>query len=149
MRVQVETALPCDAELAWQAVQTRALLQEVCRPLVTIYALPGEQLPERWQAGRTVRCRTYLFGLIPLGIRTITFERCDTAARQIQSREHDFMIRKWDHLVEIEQLEPGHSRYRDTIEIEAGLLTLPVWLFASVFYRHRQRRWKVVAMHLT
>ena len=35
------------------------------------------------------------------------------------------------------------------IVIEAGPLTLLVWLFANWFYRHRQRRWRRVARRLT
>jgi hypothetical protein len=33
------------------------------------------------------------------------------------------------------------------IEIACGFLTLPVWAFAWLFYRHRQRRWKKLLRH--
>jgi hypothetical protein len=32
------------------------------------------------------------------------------------------------------------TRYTDQVEIHAGLLTVPAWLFAQAFYLHRQRR---------
>jgi hypothetical protein len=34
----------------------------------------------------------------------------------------------------------GMTRYTDEVEIHAGLLTVPAWLFALAFYGHRQRR---------
>jgi hypothetical protein len=36
----------------------------------------------------------------------------------------------------------GNALYMDRIEIEAGVMTLPVWLFANVFYRYRQMKWR-------
>jgi len=148
MRAYVESILLCDADLAWNEVQKSTLLAEVVSPIAAISALHGEILPERWSALSTLRCRTHLFGVIPLGTRTLYFERIDAERREIQSREHDALIQRWDHLVRIEPLGPGQCRYSDEIEIEAGPLTLAVWLFACAFYRHRQRRWQTVAKRL-
>ena len=148
MRVFVESILSCDADRAWAAVQTSALLLEVARPLITFRPLPGEALPERWAETMTVRCRSYLFGLVPLGTRTIFIERVDPEQREIQSREHDPLIRRWDHLVRVKPIGPAQCTYSDEIEIEAGPLTPLVWLFAQFFYRHRQRRWRAVAKRL-
>src|ERR1700752_4155710 len=123
MRALVESDLPCDADRAWAAVQTSALLLEVVRPLVAIRPLPGEAFPERWTAGMTLACRSYLFGVIPLGTRTLAFESVDPAARAMQTRERDALVRRWDHRIAVRPLGPGQCRYSDDIEIEAGLLT--------------------------
>jgi hypothetical protein len=96
----------------------------------------------------TTRVRAYLFGLIPWGVRTMTFERVDQRRREIQTRERDFFVRRWDHLIRVEPLEGGRCRYTDDIEIRAGMLTFGVWLFAMWFYRHRQKRWQQVAQRL-
>lgn len=42
------------------------------------------------------------------------------------------------------EVEGGKVSYTDEIEIQAGWLTPVIWLFAHVFYRHRQRRWKAL-----
>ncbi|MFO7859839.1 MAG: hypothetical protein R6U41_01320 [Desulfosalsimonas sp.] len=42
------------------------------------------------------------------------------------------------------EVYPGTVHYTDKIEISAGLLSPLIWLFAHVFYRHRQRRWKLL-----
>lgn len=148
MRVVVESVLPCRAELAWEEVQTSRLLIEVARPLLVIRPIRGESLPVWWESGTTIRCRSYLFGFIPLGTRVVRFERIDAARREIQTRESDPLIRRWDHLIKIESLDAVRCRYADDIEIGAGLLTPVVWLFAIVFYRYRQRRWLAVAQRL-
>ena len=145
MRVFVESLLPCNADLAWAAVQTSALLGEVAAPLMTFRPVAGETLPERWPAGQTMRCRVYLFGLIPVGTQVIHFERIDPATREIQSRESTLLVARWDHLIRIQPTTNGRCRYSDEVEIEAGWRTPLVWMFALSFYRHRQRRWRRVA----
>jgi len=45
----------------------------------------------------------------------------------------------WERII-----EPGSVEYSDEIEIRAGLLTPVIWAFAHGFYRHRQRRWRVL-----
>jgi len=147
MKVFVESVLECPPEAVWREVQTSRLLHEVMHPLARVEPL-DEPLPERWAAAATVRCRLYIFGFVPLGIRTLVFERVDQEAREIQTRECDPLIRRWDHLIRVKPTGDGRTQYSDEIEIDAGGLTLPVWLFAQWFYRHRQRRWRRVARRL-
>jgi hypothetical protein len=148
MRVYVESIFPCPASRAWAGVRTSRLLHEVARPLVRFAAVDARRLPERWQTGETVRCRSFLFGFIPLGVRALHFERVDDAHREIQTREHDALVRRWDDLIRVQPERDNATRYSDEIEIDAGLLTPLVWLFAQVFYRHRQRRWRRIARRL-
>ena len=149
MRVLVQSEFPCDADRAWDAVQTNALLTEICRPLIGLKPGGGAaRIPDRWSVGPAVGLRTYLLMFIPMGTRWLQWERIDHEAREMQSREHDPLIRKWDHRIHVEPLAEGRCRYTDDIEIDAGVLTLPVWAFAQLFYRHRQRRWQAVARRL-
>jgi hypothetical protein len=148
MRLVITSLLPCRLERAWGEVLTSRLLLEVSTPLAAIRPLPGEELPRRWSAGQTVRCRVHLFGVIPLGTRSLHFERIDPSAHEVQTRESDRLVRRWDHLIHIEAAGPGQCRYRDEIDLDAGWLTPKVWLFAWWFYRHRQRRWLAVARRL-
>jgi hypothetical protein len=50
----------------------------------------------------------------------------------------------WNHNISFREVGPGKVSYADEIEIQAGWLTPAIWLFAHLFYRHRQRRWKVL-----
>lgn len=148
MTVFVESVLDCPADEVWAEVQRPALLLEVCRPWAYVRSADTTGFPERWRHQTTVRVRSTLFGFLPVGVRTIYFEHIDPAAREIQSREHDVLIRRWDHLVRVQPLADGRSRYSDEVQIEAGWLTFFVWLYAQGLYRHRQRKWRRVARRL-
>lgn len=148
MTVFVQSVLPCSAKRVWETVGTSALLLEVCRPLVAIRPLGGQSWPETWAEGMEVFCRPSLFGLVPLGTRTLIFERIDPQRFEIQTHESDPMVKRWDHLIRVEPIDHTRCRYSDRIEIDAGLLTLFVWVFAEVFYHYRQFRWQSVAKRL-
>jgi hypothetical protein len=148
MKVYVESVLHCPVEKVWEELQRPALLLEIIRPLFWFVPADGSQFPERWREGATLRCKGYLFGVVPLGTHTIFFERIDSAAREIQSRESDPLVRRWDHLIRAQPTADGRTRYSDEVLIDAGLLTCFVWAFAQWFYRHRQRGWRRVARRL-
>jgi hypothetical protein len=148
MRVFLETNLPCEADLAWSTVQTSALLMEIAAPLISLRPEHGQQMPARWPLGIAVRVRPRLFSILPLPTRTLVFERIDQGEREIQTREHDALIRRWDHRIHLQPAGEDTCRYTDDVEIQAGALTPLVWLFAQWFYRHRQKRWRRVAQRL-
>jgi hypothetical protein len=148
MKVHVESIFDCPPEMVWAEVQTPRLLLEVIRPLLRFVPPRGTQFPANWKAGQTFFGRTYVLSLLPFGLHSILIERVDAKQREIQSRERDRWIRRWDHLISVRETEDGRTRYSDEIEIQAGVLTPLVWLFAQVFYRHRQRRWRRVVQRL-
>ena len=147
MIVDVSTVLNCSAAKAWDEVQKSSLLLYVISPLARVVPI-GAPLPERWSEGLTIRCKSLVFGVIPIGVRTLHFEKIDHKNYELQSREHDPLIARWDHLISIKPLANSRSIYRDTIDIDAGSLTFVVWAWASWFYRHRQRRWRALATTL-
>ena len=145
MKVDVSTPLECSAEAAWDEVQKSALLLHVIRPLATVTPTEPPGFPERWREGMTVRCRTRLFGIIPIGVRTVHFHKVDHAAREMVIRESDPLVRRWDHTISVAPAGRMRSIYRDVIDLDAGVLTSVVWAWTSWFYRHRQRRWRALA----
>jgi hypothetical protein len=149
MKVHVRTRLPCPAAAAWAEVQTSRLLLEVIEPLLRFVPAGADALPERWQQGATVTCKGFFLGLLPLGTHAIYFERIDQEGRVIQTRERGGLIRRWDHTIRVQDAGPGRTLYSDEVEIDAGPLTVVVWLYAHWFYRHRQGRWRRVARRLT
>ncbi len=68
--------------------------------------------------------------------------RVDNERMEILSNERGGLIRTWNHWIKIDRSADGNALYMDRIEIEAGMMTLPVWLFANLFYRYRQMRWR-------
>jgi len=147
MKVDVSTMLDCSAVKAWNEVQKSSLLLRVIRPLVRVVPV-GNEFPERWGEGHSVQCRMFIFGFIPISVHTLHFERIDQKVYEIQTREHDPLVKQWDHLISIRPGAEDRSIYRDVIEINAGKFTFLVWAWASWFYRHRQRRWRALAKTL-
>lgn len=143
MKVTVSTALNCSASLAWNLVEKSSTLVYVAWPLAHIESI-NESFPERWTQGSTILCRSYLFGFIPVGTRQIFFEKINSVTRQIQTRESDTLVKHWDHLISIIPNGELMCIYSDEVEIDAGIITPLVWLWANWFYKHRQSRWKKI-----
>lgn len=148
MRVYLESIFPCSAALFWQALCRSETLVEVSRPILTFRPREPETFPTEWREGETLLLDPYLYGLIPLGRRKILFERIDVQHYEIQTRESDSLVKRWDHLMSVQSATGNKTLYTDDVEIQAGLLTPLVWLFAHWLYRHRHRRWQKVAKRL-
>jgi hypothetical protein len=127
--------------------QKSSLLRHVIWPLAR-FVPTGTSFPERWSEGLVLRCKLFVFGVIPIGAHTLHFEKIDHDNYELQSREHDPFIARWDHMVSVKPLDGSRSIFRDTIDIDADSLTFVVWAWANWFYRHRQRRWRALAKTL-
>lgn len=148
MQLTLSTLLDCPLEQAVAHVRTPRLLEHVSHPILHFAPVessaqpplaPHEALTEgtHWVALR-------LFGWLPLGRQAIvvSYPPC-TNGFALRDNGYSALIRRWDHHITL-MPEGAKTRYTDRITIEAGLLTLPVWLFAQVLYRHRQRRWRAL-----
>jgi hypothetical protein len=94
-----------------------------------------------WTVG-THWVRLWLFGVFPLGRQAIVITFPTVASGfALRDAGHSALISTWDHLITIERGNNGVV-YRDQVVVRAGILTPVAWLFAAIFYRHRQRRWK-------
>jgi hypothetical protein len=144
MIVDVSTVLNCSADKAWDEVQKSSLHRHIIRPLARVVS-SGPPIPERWTERLTIRCKLFVFGIIPFGIHTIYFAKINHGNYHIQTHEHNAVISRWNHLVSIKPVNGSRSIYRDTIDIDAGSLTFVIWAWANWFYRHRQWRWRALA----
>jgi len=133
--------------VALQEVLTPRLLAYVAKPLLVFEPLDPPALPEVWSPGR-YHVRMLALGWLPVGSQWIGLELPDPApgpgARGYDLRDNGAseLIRRWDHRIRIEPTADGRTRYVDRVDLEAGVLTPLVWLFAQIFFRHRQRRWR-------
>lgn len=141
MKLDISTALPCTVDQAVAELMTTRLLQYVAHPLVSFTPVGAATLPDTWSAG-THWVSLTLLRFIPLGRQAIVISM-PPAARGFALRDAGYsaLIPVWDHLITIEP-SAGGVLYRDHVEVRAGVLTPIIWLFAQIFYRHRQRRWR-------
>ncbi|MGK7952605.1 MAG: hypothetical protein AB4368_28410 [Xenococcaceae cyanobacterium] len=145
MFLEISTELGCSPERAWQEVQTTRLLEYVTRPLLIFEPIEPQVWPKIWKEGKYLVKMKFL-GIMPFAKQWIDISILDTSAEkqvyQIRDNGHGDLVNKWDHLIIIEETPTGKTKYIDRLEIDAGILTLLVWLYANIFYRHRQKRWQ-------
>lgn len=144
MPVRISTQLPCTADELWQRISRPQSLRFVAAPMLTFTSVEPGVLDRPWEVERDYALNLSLFGLIPLGRHTIRLVTIDRDQRLIISRESGRLARVWNHHISFQELQPGLVNYTDEIEVRAGLLTPVIWVFAHLFYRHRQRRWRVL-----
>jgi ligand-binding SRPBCC domain-containing protein len=147
MLVRVTTRLPAPADHVWDAVQRTETLRYVTRGLLGFRLDRGT--PEQFAEGETYRMRLLFFGLLPAWRHEIRVVRVDHVHREIRTEEHGGPVRAWSHRITVDDEGWGSARYLDEIEIAAGVATPFVWLYAQLFYRYRQRRWRRLARRLS
>lgn len=144
MFVDLSTPLACDWQQATAEACTPRLLQHVSAPLVRFTPTDPPVFPEVLLPA-TYWVRLRLLGCVPFGRQAIVISYPPTAhGFTMHDAGHSRLVRQWEHTITILPA-PGGAIYRDRVDIRAGVLTPLVWLFARVFYRHRQRRWQALA----
>ena len=142
MKATISTTISTSAEKMWDELQKVSSLVNVASPLLIFKSQDKNPLPEQWLIGQEYALSVFILGIIPLGKHVIKIIKIDAQNMQILSNEYGVLTRTWNHLIKVEKDTDYKIRYTDEIEIKAGMLTIAVWLFAQIFYRHRQKRLK-------
>lgn len=146
MKLRLSTILNTPIEQVFEWLQTPRLLQYIAHPLIEFRAIEPVTFPEVWTVG-DYRVEMRFLGLIGIGEQNIRI-RLEPAQQipgqryQLLDDGYSHLIQRWHHTIYLEALHNGFTRYVDELELEAGLLTKPVWLFAYLFYTYRQHRWR-------
>ncbi len=145
MLINVETKLNTDFATVVKYVNLSATLDYIASPLLVFEPVDPKSYPKIWRHGDYL-VRMKVFGIILLGTQYIRIERIrDKSATEFILRDNGSgqLAKRWDHWIFIEKTEKNRvTRYVDRIEVKAGLLTPGVALFAAIFYRWRQHRWR-------
>lgn len=143
MKLTRATVLNAPAERVWAEVRRPRLLEYVAWPVQRFVPVAPPRWPEVWGPGQ-YQVRLWTFGCLPFGLHKIVFVYPPSEARCYRMLDDGAgkLIRQWRHLITIKTLGGDRCRYTDVVDIRAGLLTPFVYLFAVLFYRHRQRRWR-------
>lgn len=141
--IRRSSILDAPAGLVWAAVCTPQAFRFVTRGLLDWRPLRGRTEP--WREGEEATGWLLLGGVVPFSRHRIRVAEIDDRGRVLRSDEAGGLIRSWRHDITVEPLEGGRSRYTDVIRIDAGAFTPLVAAFAWVFYRERQRRWRLLA----
>lgn len=144
MIATISTYFDCTADELWDKIIEPGSLQFVAAPILSFIPKNNADFSNTWEIDKPYPLKLRLFSFIPLGTHTIRLVKIDKRSKMIQSREKGLLAPVWNHDIQFEEIEPVKVKYTDRIEIKAGLLTPIVWVFANLFYRHRQRRWRVL-----
>jgi hypothetical protein len=146
VQARVSTDLSIPADLAWATVKRPDTFAYITRGVLGVRPL-DDDIPEVFEQGFVVRVRLWFFHVLPAWKHEIEVVRLDDATRELYTNERGGPVRGWNHLIKVEAVG-SRSRYTDSIDIEAGPLTPIVWLYAQLFYRYRQHRWRKLARRL-
>lgn len=120
---------------------TPALLNYVVAGLMKFQPIDPVEFPRSWSAGKYM-VRMLAFHFLPVGWQTVGIELPEGhEAWFVRDNGSGSIAKVWDHLIFIEPDASG-TCYVDEVRIDAGILTWPVSLYAELFYRYRQRRWR-------
>jgi hypothetical protein len=144
MIARISALMACLEDELWQKILDPGSLQFVASPILSFRPVQKGSIAGDWQVGVPYQFNLYFLKFIPMGRHTIQLVRIVKETRTIVSQESGILARVWNHAICFREAAPGVVRYTDEIEIQAGWLTPGIWLFAQLFYRHRQRRWKVL-----
>ncbi len=141
MRLSRTSLLPCSLERSRAEIARPEWLAFVSAPMLSYEPLDPPEFPTRWQ-GRQYRVTLRLGGRLPIGQHTLDIEMPPSGPTGTEFHDDGFsdLIKTWDHRILLEEFH-GMTRYTDRVRVSAGVLTPVVWLFAWLFYRHRQQRW--------
>ena len=144
MFARISTVFDCTEEAFWEAISKPASLQFVASPVLSFRELVKGELGGEWVIGKTYSLKLYFLNIVPLGLHRIKLVTMDRKSKTIVSCESGFLSPVWNHTIRFRQIGKNKLRYTDEIEIGAGWLTVAIWAFAHLFYRHRQRRWRIL-----
>lgn len=144
MQIDLSTELDGKLDQAIATARTTRLLRFVAHPLIEFTPIGSRTWPDFWTVG-THWVSLRILGFLPVGQQAIVISYPESPDGFVmRDNGHSALVKQWDHTISITTVA-GRTRYLDVVIVDAGLLTLPVWLFAQVFYRHRQRRWRLLA----
>ncbi len=141
--IEISTQLDAPADVIWAAMKTPDALVHVAGSMLRYRA--AERLDRPWRVDDAIVGWTFLGRVVPFSRHHLTVKLIDDEARVLVTEEHGGAVRRWDHVLITSPVDARRSTYQDRITIDAGALTPAVALFAQVFYRYRQRRWRRLA----
>jgi hypothetical protein len=144
-KIKVASIIPIDIDSVWEKVQTSALLSFVSKGSVS-FIPTSDSIPETWKEGITVSVKMKIYGFVPIaGPHYIYFEKIDPINKILQTIEWDHFAKMWNHKISMQKINENSIIYEDEVIIYGGILTCLISRWAKLFYKHRQKRWLLLA----
>ena len=136
--VRAVSVYDCNADRLFDELMRSMLLFFVAAPLVKFIEQDEHPIPARWENGKyLVGMRFYNRISLPDQWIVLTIDRRNHC---MKDNGYSSLVKKWQHKIRVSPLDTNRTLYTDEIEIEAGILTSLVVLFAKMLFKHRQKR---------
>ena len=134
-------AAPADV---WHVATDFACFLEAMKGIATFDGMPTQG---RVKAGQSFDTKVRLFGRMPPMDYHMEVVACDDEAMRFESHEYGGSIKSWRHALQVTETPRG-ARLTDRIQIDAGLMTPLMRLWAKFVYnrRHQPRVQMLTAM---
>ncbi|MCP4155333.1 MAG: hypothetical protein GY757_46840 [bacterium] len=142
MKAKISTIIKTNENKMWEELQKISSLMYVASPILKFRPQEGHSIPEKWFPGTEYKFKLSFLGIVPLGEHVIKLVELNKEENRIISNEYGNLTEVWYHVIKFNAIDNQTIEYTDEIEIKAGILTLSIWLFAQIFYKHRQNKWK-------
>ncbi len=144
MIARISTILDSTEDDLWKKIIEPRSLQFVSSPILSFRPTLKHEFEGEWVEGKTYDLKLYFLKIVPLGYHKIKLIKMDRQSNTIVSNESGTLTGAWNHTIWFRKVERDKLLFTDKVEIKAGLLTPAIWIFAHLFYRHRQKRWKIL-----
>ena len=141
IKITIFSLLNNSAEKIWDKLLDIETLIYICKPMATFKPITNE-INMKWELNREYLFKLFIFGIIPLGNHRIILEKIDEINRIVISKEHNNIVKIWNHKIKMESKENNKIKYTDEVEIYAGMFTLFVAFWGIIIYKHRQKNGK-------
>lgn len=139
MRIEISSVFHAGADRIWTMLCDVNTLRQIARPYAYFTQTSGTT---DFHEGGDYAFVMRVFGVLPLGVHSIHIDKWSRSDGVIHSQEHNRYVPVWNHTIRLNEIDSDRTHYTDTVEIEAGWKTPFVGLWARLFYRHRQRKWR-------
>ncbi len=142
-RLTISSIINISSKDAWDIVKKSELLEFITKGKIKFKPIGGS-FPEEWKEKSTEIAKMYLYGFIPLGKHYLYLDKMDNEKMILSSKEKDKFAKVWNHNIFIKEIDDETIKYTDEITIYGGIFTSFITIFSKSFYKHRQKRWKLV-----
>lgn len=141
MQLTMQVAISCSPEHLWKQLISREAFLKVSSPVMSYHWRLDRQPPLYWKTGTKVHLALRLFSIFPLGPHSIDFVQVEPTEKVIQTVENGLLIPCWKHRMKvINGNGSNESILLETLTINSGWRTLPLYVTARLFFKYRHFR---------
>lgn len=147
LKIIVSTNLNNTIEKIWDKILNIETLIFICKPMARFKLLSNENII-KWELNKEYIFKLFIYGFLPFGRHKIILEKIDPNNGLLVSKEHNKIVKIWNHKIYMKNEGEMKIKYTDEVDIYAGIFTLFVVSWATLFYKHRQKKWRKIALEL-